>query len=77
MNIAKIRRIGRKGKSLVVECEDNEPGIRNVPAAVRADQGAQALSETLDQQPTIVETVTVVEMSVLGGVTDGTATRCI
>jgi hypothetical protein len=31
MNIAKIRRIGRKGKSLVVECEDNEPGIPNVP----------------------------------------------
>ena len=62
MNIAKIRRIGRKGKSLVVECEDNEPGIPNVPAAVRADQGAQALSEALDQQPTIVETVTVVEI---------------
>ena len=40
MNIAKIRRIGRKGKSLVVECEDNLPGIPNVPAAVRANQGA-------------------------------------
>ena len=45
MNIAKIRRIGRKGKSLVVECEDNLPGIPNVPAAVRANQGAQALSQ--------------------------------
>jgi hypothetical protein len=32
------------------------------PLQCGPDQGAQALSETLDQQPTIVETVTVVEI---------------